>query len=96
MNRRRRTGSKKSFDFLFRIFHFLLESDRLQMENEYLYQQMSKSSPLNELVQIKKDLDKSERQRDQLSDHLEVRQTGFFFVIFQKSFRFCLGFDEKM
>ena len=33
---------------------------------------LSKSATLNELVTLKKELDKSERQREQLSDHLEV------------------------
>ena len=70
---------------------FRLEHDRLQMESEYLMQQqmlLSKSSPLNEIVQFKKDLDKSERQREQLSDHLEVRRQFFherkYFVFFRR------------
>jgi hypothetical protein len=33
---------------------------------------LSKSVTLNELVTFKKELEKSERQREQLSDHLEV------------------------
>ncbi|CAF4618219.1 unnamed protein product, partial [Rotaria socialis] len=58
MNRRRKT-----------------EQDRLQIEHDYLIQQqmmLSKSSTLNEMVTFKKELEKSERQREQLSDHLEV------------------------
>ncbi|CAF1520450.1 unnamed protein product, partial [Didymodactylos carnosus] len=47
--------------------------DRLNPEHEYLHIQshLMKSNTLNEIVNFKKDLDKSERQRDQLSDHLE-------------------------
>ena len=52
-----------------------LEQERLQLEHEYLLQQqmmMTKSSTLNDMVTFKKELDKSERQREQLSDHLEM------------------------
>ena len=51
-----------------------LEQDRLQLEHEYLLQQqmLTKSSTINDLSVLKKELDKSERQREQLSDHLEV------------------------
>ncbi|CAF4370443.1 unnamed protein product, partial [Rotaria sordida] len=48
--------------------------DRLQLENDYLIQQqmmLSKSTTLNEMVTFKKELEKSERQREQLSDHLQ-------------------------
>ncbi|CAF0731240.1 unnamed protein product, partial [Didymodactylos carnosus] len=50
------------------------ESDRLNLEREYLQMQshLMKSNALNEIVNVKKDLDKSERQREQLSDHLEI------------------------
>ncbi|CAF0944563.1 unnamed protein product [Rotaria sordida] len=51
------------------------EQDRLQLENDYLIQQqmmLSKSTTLNEMVTFKKELEKSERQREQLSDHLQV------------------------
>ncbi|CAF2321988.1 unnamed protein product [Rotaria sp. Silwood2] len=51
------------------------EQDRLQLERDYLIQQqmmLSKSTTLNEMVTFKKELEKSERQREQLSDHLEV------------------------
>ena len=53
----------------------VVDPDRLEAEHDYLMQQkmmLSKSSTLNELVTFKKELDKSERQREQLSDHLEV------------------------
>jgi hypothetical protein len=33
---------------------------------------LSKSATINEIVAFKKELEKSERQREQLSDHLEV------------------------
>ena len=33
---------------------------------------LSKSATFNDLVLLKKELEKSERQREQLSDHLEV------------------------
>jgi hypothetical protein len=33
---------------------------------------LSKSTTLNEMITFKKELEKSERQREQLSDHLEV------------------------
>ncbi len=51
-----------------------IEQDRVQLEQEYLIQQqmLSKSATLNEIVLFKKELEKSERQREQLSDHLEV------------------------
>ncbi len=58
-----------------RFVCILVEQDRLLMERDYLMQQqlmLSKSPTLNELVNFKKELEKSERQREQLSDHLEV------------------------
>ncbi|CAF1174346.1 unnamed protein product [Adineta steineri] len=51
------------------------EPDRHQLDHDYLMQQQlmfSKSVTLNELVTFKKELEKSERQREQLSDHLEI------------------------
>ncbi|CAF4693613.1 unnamed protein product [Rotaria sp. Silwood1] len=51
------------------------EQDRHQLEHDYLIQQqmmLSKPTTLNEMVAFKKELEKSERQREQLSDHLEV------------------------
>ncbi|CAF1033804.1 unnamed protein product [Adineta ricciae] len=48
------------------------EPDR---QHDFLLQQQmmfSKSATLNELVTFKKELEKSERQREQLSDHLEI------------------------
>ncbi len=56
-------------------FHWYIEQDRLQLEHDYLVQQqmlLSKSTTLNEMITFKKELEKSERQREQLSDHLEV------------------------
>jgi hypothetical protein len=53
----------------------LIDHDRLRLEQDYLVQQqmmMSKSATLNEMMTFKKEFDKSERQREQLSDHLEV------------------------
>ena len=90
MTRRRRTGSTRLDRNSSSICFSRLEQDRLQMENEYLLQQqmlLSKSSPLNEIVQFKKELDKSERQREQLSDHLEVRST-FSSSLFPRSLTF--------
>ncbi|CAF0764848.1 unnamed protein product [Rotaria sordida] len=57
LNRRRRT-----------------EQDHLQMENEYLIKQqtmLSKAATLNEMLNFKKELEKSERQREELSYELE-------------------------
>ncbi len=65
-----------------------VEQERLQLEQEYILQQqmLSKSASLNEMVIFKKELEKSERQREQLSDHLEV----YFIICFHKrtSFKF--------
>ncbi len=41
---------------------------------------LSKSATLNDMVIFKKELEKSERQREQLSDHLEV-----LFIFFSKN-----------
>ena len=52
-----------------------VDQDRLRLEHEYLLQQqmmVSKSATLNEMLAFKKELEKSERQREQISDHLEV------------------------
>ena len=38
---------------------------------------LSKTATLSEMVTFKKELEKSERQREQLSDHLEVNQLDF-------------------
>ncbi len=75
-NRRRRTGliiSHKNQN-LHSIYLWFLEQDRLQLEQEYLLQQqmLSKSATLNEVILFKNEFEKSERQREQLSDHLEV------------------------
>jgi len=47
---------------------------------------LTKSATLNDIAIFKRELDKSERQREQLSDHLEVlvilfnkKKTKFFF-----------------
>jgi hypothetical protein len=57
------------------VCFLLIDHDRLRLEQDYLVQQqmmMSKSATLNEMMTFKKEFDKSERQREQLSDHLEV------------------------
>lgn len=62
------------------IFFSHIEQDRLQLEHEFLLQQqmmLSKTATLSEMVTFKKELEKSERQREQLSDHLEVNQFDF-------------------
>lgn len=73
--RRRRTGAMTVMSATVRTYSPIAEPDRHPYDHEYLLQQQlmySKSSPLNELVAFKKELEKSERQREQLSDHLEV------------------------
>jgi len=60
---------------IFNILYIKLEHGSLQLENEYLIQQqtiLSKSATLNEMLHFKKELEKTERQREQLSDQLEV------------------------
>jgi hypothetical protein len=59
----------------FDILYIKLEQGSLQLENEYLIQQqtiLSKSATLNEMLHFKKELEKTERQREQLTDQLEV------------------------
>jgi hypothetical protein len=52
-----------------------LGQDHAQLENEYLIEQqmmLSKSATLNEMLSFEKELNKSEQQREQLSNHFEV------------------------
>lgn len=75
-NRRRQTGSIEE-KFEIDLFLFVLKSK----EQEYLLQQqmlLTKTNTLNDIVLFKKELEKSERQREQLSDHLEVNFSLFF------------------
>lgn len=63
------------YENLFFFFFFQIEKDHRQIENEYLLQQqsmLSKSAALNEMLSFKKELEKSEIQREQLADRLEV------------------------
>ncbi|UJR23876.1 hypothetical protein I4U23_026848 [Adineta vaga] len=60
-------------DFL--LFVNRRQIDSLQAENEYLLQHqniLSRSTALNEMICFKNELEKSERQREQLSDRLET------------------------
>jgi hypothetical protein len=55
---------------------FCLEQDHRQIENEYLIHQqsmLSRSAALNEMLSFKKELERSERNREQLADRLEVK-----------------------
>lgn len=57
------------------------------MENEYLMEQqsmLSKSATLNEMLSFKKELERSERKREQLTERLEVCFT------FYNKFMFCI------
>lgn len=76
-----------------KILVFLcIEQDRLLSEHDYLVQQqmmLSKSATLNEMMAFKKELDKSERQREQLSDHLEV---NLFIIKLKIHFVFFIRF----
>jgi hypothetical protein len=52
-----------------------IEQDHRQIENEYLIHQqamLSRSTAFNEMLSFKKELERSERQREQFSDRLEV------------------------
>lgn len=63
------------YENFFFFFFFQIEKDHRQIENEYLLQQqsmLSKSAALNEMLSFKKELEKSEIQREQLADRLEV------------------------
>lgn len=76
-NRRRQTGSIVFDRRKIRHLPLFLKSK----EQEYLLQQqmlMAKTNTLNDIVLFKKELEKSERQREQLSDHLEVNFSLFF------------------
>jgi hypothetical protein len=59
-----------------KIFPFVFkDQDLARLEHDYVIQQqmmLSKTATLNEILTFKKELEKSDRQREQLSDHLEV------------------------
>jgi hypothetical protein len=54
------------------------------MQQQMLF---TKSTTLNDIAIFKRELDKSERQREQLSDHLEV-----LFILFNKKTKFFFFF----